>query len=103
MSESFQESFSEEFSGEYSAQSSGNSQMQETRTFNGQEYTLDSKKSSKSNKVTYRNSSLPGGSRVADFNPITGTFKTHSPVALDLDGSGKIETTGASTAKRLQN
>jgi len=95
VSESFQESFSEE----YSAQSSENSQVQETRTFNGQEYTLDSKNSSKSNKVRYRNSSLPGGSRVADFNPITGTFKTHSPVALDLDGSGRIETTGASTAK----
>jgi len=70
-----------------------------TQIFDGVPYVLDSSKAGKGNKLTFRNPSLPSGRRVLDFNPITGAFKTHSPVALDLDGSWKIETTGASTAK----
>jgi hypothetical protein len=50
------------------------------------------------NKMTYRNESLQGGQRVVDVKA-DGEFKTHSPIALDLNGSGSIETTGSSTAK----
>ncbi len=67
-----------------------------SREFNGTSYNLIK---NKGNKLTYKNTSLPGGQRTVDFNPTLGTFKTHSPVALDLDGSGAIETTGSSTAK----
>lgn len=67
-----------------------------SREFNGSSYNLIK---NKGDKLTYKNTSLPGGQRTVDFNPSSGTFKTHSPVTLDLDGSGAIETTGSSTAK----
>lgn len=67
-----------------------------SREFNGSSYNLIK---NKGNKLTYKNTSLPGGQRTVDFNPTSGTFKTHSPITLDLNGSGAIETTGSSTAK----
>ena len=54
---------------------------------------------SKSKKLTFENPNAPGGQRKADVNVFTGEVKVHSPVALDLNGSGAIETTGATTAQ----
>ena len=62
--------------------------------FDGYNYVKGSGK-----KMTFENPNNPGGSRKLDYNVFTGTYKTHSPVALDLNRSGAIETTGSSTAK----
>ncbi len=93
--------FSGNFQGEVNATSQQSntvdSTIGSTREFNGNTYNLIK---NKGNKYTYKNTTLRGGQRTVDLNPTTGAFKTHSPVALDLNGSGAIETTGASTAKQ---
>lgn len=93
--------FAGNFEGEFSGSSQQSSEFEtnigSTREFNGNSYTMIK---NKGNKYTYKNMSLRGGQHTVDFNPTTGTFKTHSPVALDLNGSGAIETTGVSTAKQ---
>ena len=66
-----------------------------TRSFNGNDYTLQKMSNG---KLTYKNESLRGGQRTVDVRA-DGEIKTHSPIALDLNGSGSIETTGSSTAK----
>jgi hypothetical protein len=91
-----------DFSGNFQGQFSGNvsgefdTSIGSSREFNGNIYNLIKNNGS---KLTYKNTSLQGGQRTVDFNTVTGTFKTHSPIVLDLDGSGGIETTGTSTAK----
>jgi EF hand len=89
-------STSDQTSGQFSGSFEGqfNSNQQSGQIPHGYNYVKGNGK-----KMTFENPNAPGGSRKLDYNVFTGTYKTHSPIALDLNGSGAIETTGSSTAK----